>query len=71
MAVENKKSFEESLKELEALVKQLENGDIELNQAVKKYQAGMELSEYCHTLLKEAEETIVKMMKDDNLVDFE
>ena len=30
----------------------------------------MKLSKYCHDLLKDAEGVIVKMMKDDKLVDF-
>ena len=64
------KSFEQALKELETLVKELENGEIELGNAVKKYNKGMELSKYCHDLLKDAEGVIVKMMKDDELVDF-
>lgn len=64
------KSFEKALEELEVLVKDLENGDIELSEAVKKYNEGMELSKYCHDLLKDAESVIVKMMKDDELVDF-
>ncbi|MBN2605161.1 MAG: exodeoxyribonuclease VII small subunit [Bacilli bacterium] len=65
------KTFEQALEELETLVKELENGDIELNVAVKKYNEGMKLSKYCHDLLKSAESVIVKMMKDDKLVDFE
>ncbi len=64
------KTFEQALVELETLVKELENGEIELNQAVKKYNEGMKLSKYCHDLLKDAEGVIVKMMKDDELVDF-
>ena len=64
------KTFEKALEELELLVKELENGEIELNQAVKKYNEGMKLSKYCHDLLKDAEGVIVKMMKDDELVDF-
>ena len=64
------KTFEQALVELESLVKELENGEIELNQAVKKYNEGMKLSKYCHDLLKDAEGVIVKMMKDDKLVDF-
>ena len=64
------KTFEKALEELEILVKELENGEIELNQAVKKYNEGMKLSKYCHDLLKDAEGVIVKMMKDDELVDF-
>lgn len=65
------KTFEQALEELELLVKELENGDIELNVAVKKYNEGMKLSKHCHDLLKSAESVIVKMMKDDKLVDFE
>ena len=65
------KSFEKALEELEQLVKELENGDIELNDAVKKYNEGMKLSNYCHDLLKDAENVIVKMMKDEKLEDFD
>jgi len=64
------KSFENALKELELLVKELENGDIDLNDAVKKYNEGIKLSKHCHDLLKEAEGVIVKVMKDDKLEDF-
>lgn len=66
----SEKSFETALKELEELVKQLENGDIELNEAVQKYNDGMKLSKYCHDLLQNAEQVIVKLMKEDELVDF-
>lgn len=64
------KSFEKALLELETLVKELENGEIDLNEAVKKYNEGMNLSKYCHDLLKDAENVIVKMMKDNDLEDF-
>jgi len=64
------KSFEKALLELESLVKELENGEIELSEAVKKYNEGMNLSKYCHDLLKDAEGVIVKMMKDSELTDF-
>lgn len=65
-----KKTFEKALSDLESVVKELEQGDIDLDAAVKKYNEGMELSKYCHNLLKEAENVIVKMMKDDTLEDF-
>jgi len=64
------KTFENALEELEELVKELENGEIDLNDAVKKYNDGIKLSKYCHDLLKEAESVIVKIMKDDKLEDF-
>ena len=63
-------TFEQALEQLEVLVRDLENGEIELNDAVTKYNEGMKLSKYCHDLLKDAEGVIVKMMKDDKLVDF-
>ena len=63
-------TFEQALEQLEGLVRELENGEIELNDAVTKYNEGMKLSKYCHDLLKNAEGVIVKMMKDDKLVDF-
>ena len=44
------KTFEKALSELETLVKELENGEIELNEAVKKYNDGMKLSKHCHDL---------------------
>lgn len=68
--MEEKKTFEQSMIELEQLVKELENGDIELSKAVNKYNDGMKLVAHCHELLKNAEEVIVKMMKDETLEDF-
>ena len=65
-----KMTFEVALKKLEALVKELESGELDLEVAVKKYQEGIDLAKFCHDLLKNAENVVVKMMKDDNLVDF-
>ncbi len=65
-----KLSFEAALKKLETFVKELESGELELENAVKKYQEGIEMAKYCHDLLKNAENVVVKMMKDDQLVDF-
>ena len=59
----DKKNFEELLKELENVVKALENKEISLDEAVKKYQKGLELSKECYKLLSEAEEVIVKEQK--------
>lgn len=67
----SEQSFEKALQDLEQLVRELEQGDIALNEAVKKYNKGMELSKHCHNLLQDAEEVIVKMMKDNELTDFD
>lgn len=47
--------FEESLKKLEELVKDLENKDIKLEDAIKKYKEALELSKVCYDTLKKAE----------------
>ena len=58
-----KKSFESLLKELEQVVKDLENKDITLDESVKKYQRGIELSKQCYEMLENAEKLIVKEIK--------
>lgn len=55
-----KQSFETLLKELEQVVKDLENKEITLDESVKKYQRGIELSKACYQMLEEAEKLVVK-----------
>ena len=49
-------SFEECLKELEAIVRKLENKDIALDEAVKNYQKGLELSKRCYEIFNQTQE---------------
>jgi exodeoxyribonuclease VII small subunit len=58
-------SFEDNLAALEAIVKQLESGDIPLEDAIKTFQDGMKLSTQLQKSLKAAEDTLVKVMKAD------
>ncbi len=44
-------TFESSLKELEQIVKKLEEDSITLEENIKLYQKGMELSKYCKDCL--------------------
>lgn len=68
----NEKSFEESLTELETIVKDLENGEVKLDDAINKYCDAMKLSKICSEKLKNAEEAITKLVKDnDEIVDFQ
>lgn len=61
----NKKTFEENLQELEAIVVKLENGDVALEEAIIEFQKGMVLSKDLQATLKNAEETLVKVMQAD------
>lgn len=47
--------FENSVTELEALVEQLESGDVSLEDALTKFERGVTLSRQCQQLLKDAE----------------
>ena len=59
------KTFEEKLAELEAVVTKLEQGDVALEEALSEFQKGMKLSKSLQKTLKEAEETLVKVMQAD------
>ena len=72
MAKEKELNFEENLEKLEELVKDLENGNVPLDDAINKYQEAMKIAKVCDEKLKNAEEAITKIVNDDNSVeDFE
>lgn len=58
-------SFEENMKELELIVKELENGDTKLDDAIEKFKKAMTLAKECDEKLKNAEENISKILNDD------
>ena len=60
--MEENKKFEELLTELENIVKELEGGNLSLEDSIEKYKKGMELSNLCKRLLEQAKEVVVKQM---------
>ncbi len=54
-------SFEEGLEKLEALVEEMESGDLPLEKLLIKYESGSELVKKCEAKLKEAELKIEKL----------
>jgi len=69
---EKELSFEESLQSLEEIVKKLEVGDVPLDDAIEEFNKAMKLAKTCDEKLKKAEETITKLVKDNNeVVDFQ
>ncbi|MBN1913355.1 MAG: exodeoxyribonuclease VII small subunit [Candidatus Omnitrophica bacterium] len=55
--------FEESLKKLERIVDELEKGGLSLDEALKKYQEGIELSRTCSARLENARKKIEVLTK--------
>ena len=60
-----KKTFEEYLQDLEAIVTKLETGDVALEDAIAEFQKGMALSKDLQKTLEDAEKTLVKVMQVD------
>jgi exodeoxyribonuclease VII small subunit len=58
-----KKSFEQSLKQLEQIVSELESGELPLEQAIRKFEEGIELSKFCAQKLEETERKITLLMQ--------
>jgi exodeoxyribonuclease VII small subunit len=71
MAKKEEMTFEESLKKLEEIVKDLENGNVQLDDAINKFKEAMDLSKTCNEKLKSAEENVNKILKENGkLEDF-
>lgn len=73
MATKEKElNFEESLLELEKIVKDLENGNIPLDDAIAKFNEAMILAKNCNEKLDKANEAVNKILnKDGKLEDFQ
>jgi exodeoxyribonuclease VII small subunit len=56
-------SFESCLDRLEKIVKQLENGNLPLEQALQLFEEGMKLSESCRRQLDSAESRIEMLVR--------
>jgi exodeoxyribonuclease VII small subunit len=75
MAAKKNFNLEKSLEALEAIVEELESGDLPLDKAMKKFEDGIKLTRGCQTALKEAEQKVEILLKsaggDETLEDFE
>ena len=57
-------SFEQAMAELEQVVRQLENGDVALEDSIKLYERGDALKKRCEAQLKSAEEKVAAITTD-------
>ena len=63
--MEKNKTFEESLLKLEVIIRELESGEVQLDDMVKKYTEAMELVKFCNQKLANATETVNKILNSD------
>ena len=67
----SEKTFEENMTELKSIVENLENGNVNLDDAIVEFQKAMDLIRNCDSKLKEAEDTIAKIVDENkDVVDF-
>jgi exodeoxyribonuclease VII small subunit len=70
--VDENASFEDNLKELEEIVAKLEKGDVPLDDAIDEFKRAMDLVKACDEKLKDAENTIAKIVDDNgDVVEFD
>ncbi len=60
---EKKRTFEEALKRLDEVVRELEEGDLDLDKALALFQEGVELTRFCSAQLDQAEARIEKLLE--------
>ena len=58
-----KKTFETAIEQMDKIVQELETGDIPLEQAIKKFEEGVKLSQLCSKRLDETEEKMSMLIK--------
>ncbi len=59
-------TFEATIEELDSLVDQLENGDLALDDALRKFERGIALARAGQTKLSDAEQRVSILLSEDN-----
>ena len=70
MSTENKElNFEETMRELEKIVQELEKGELNLDDSINKFEEGMKLSKNASDYLEKAEKKITVLIntKDEEI----
>ena len=75
MSAKKTVNLEKTLADLEALVEELESGDLPLEKAMKKFEDGIKLTRACQAALKDAEQKVEILVQsagaDEDLQSFE
>lgn len=64
--MDKEKTFESALLELETIVKELESGNVELDDAINKYTKAMELAAFCGKKIEGATAQVNKVLNEQN-----
>ena len=67
--MEKKENFETKMESLEKIVTELEKGELNLDESVKKFEEGMKIAKQCNNILENAEKKITILLEKNG--DFE
>lgn len=56
-----KPSFDKGIEQLEAILDEIESGDVPLEHCLKRYEQGVKLVEHCRTILDQAQARITEL----------
>lgn len=59
------KNFEKSMQDLENIVTELEKGELNLDESVKKFEDGMKIAKQCNNILENAEKKITILLENN------
>ncbi|MDJ0829551.1 MAG: exodeoxyribonuclease VII small subunit [Desulfobacterales bacterium] len=57
------KTFEKAMEQLEKIVQELEHGDLPIEKALRKFEEGVKLSQFCTNKLNETEQKVSLLLK--------
>ena len=61
----SKDNFEESMEKLEKIVTELEKGNLNLDESLKKFEDGMKIAKQCNSILEDTEKKIMILLEKD------
>ena len=66
-----KANFEDNMEKLEKIVTELENGELNLDDSISKFEEGIKISKECNKILEEAEKKITILLEKDGNIEEE
>lgn len=66
-----KDSFEDKMQQLEQVVSELENGDMNLDESLVKFEDGMKLAKECNKILEDAEKKVTILLEKNGEIEEE
>lgn len=58
--------FEKAMEKLETIIDDLESGNLSLDESIKAFEEGVELSKQCHKKLTETEAKVKQLIKNES-----